>query len=266
MNTRPATPPVTPKPRFAGRSAIVTGAAAGIGLSIATGLAADGAAVMLVDIDRAGLEKTTADITAAGGHAIFEVADVTEEQPVADMVKRTADTFGSVDILVNNVGGSTKGGHVWELPLDIWQAVIKRNLQSAFLCTRAAVPHMMKRKWGRIIGLSSGASQGTPWRAVYKGGVDYATAKSGIEGFARHLALELGEHNITVNAVAPGPIETERLRESFKQMESLEYSPIRMTPLHRLGQPHEVASAVLYLATEEAGYVTGQTIRVTGGR
>jgi 3-oxoacyl-[acyl-carrier protein] reductase len=252
--------------RFAGRSSIVTGAAAGIGQSIASGLAAGGAAVMLVDIDQAGLERNTEAIKAAGGQAAFTLADVTEERPVADMVKRTVDAFGGVDILVNNVGGSSKGGRIWEQPLDIWQAVIKRNLQSGFLCTRAAVPHMMKKKWGRIIGLSSGASQGTPWRALYRGGADYATAKGGVEAFARHLSLELAEYNITANAVAAGPIETERLRESFRQMESLEYSPIRETPLHRLGQPHEVASAVLYLATEEAGYITGQTIRVTGGR
>jgi NAD(P)-dependent dehydrogenase (short-subunit alcohol dehydrogenase family) len=252
--------------RFAGRTAIVTGAAAGIGQAIAGGLAAGGAAVMLVDIDKTGLEKTTEAIKAAGGRAVFAVADVTEEQPVADMVKRTVDALGGVDILVNNVGGSSRGGRIWEQPLEIWQAVIRRNLQSAFLCTRAAVPHMMKKKWGRIIGLSSGASQGTPWRALYRGGADYATAKGGVEAFARHLSLELAEYNITANAVAAGPIETERLRESFRQMESLEYSPIRETPLHRLGQPHEVASAVLYLATEEAGYITGQTIRVTGGR
>ena len=181
------------KPRFDGRTAIVTGAAAGIGQSIAIGLAADGAAVMLADIDAAGLENTVEQIRSAGGKAIHAVADVTEEQAVADMLSRTNETFGTVDILVNNVGGSTRGGHIWELSLETWQAVIKRNLQSGFLCARAVVPGMMKQKYGRIVGLSSGASQGTPWRALYKGGADYATSKAGVEGFARHLSLELAD-------------------------------------------------------------------------
>ena len=148
-----------------------------------------------------------------------------------------------------------------------WDFVLRLNLRTTFLCTRAAVPHMMKQRSGRIVCLSSGAREGTPWTAYYQGGAAYSAAKAGVHGFIRDVALELAEYEINVNAVAPGPIDTERIGPGLRKLnETVEYSPNHMTPLGRLGQPIEVANAVLFLASEEASYITGDTLEVTGGR
>jgi 3-oxoacyl-[acyl-carrier protein] reductase len=148
-----------------------------------------------------------------------------------------------------------------------WDFVLRLNLRSTFLCTRAAVPHMMRQRYGRIVCLSSGAREGTPWTAYYAGGAAYSAAKAGVHGFVRDVALELAQHGIHVNAVAPGPIDTERTGPALRRLdETVEYSPSRMTPLRRLGVPREVADAVLFLASDEASYVTGHTLAVTGGR
>ena len=126
---------------------------------------------------------------------------------------------------------------------------------------------MMRQKSGRIVCISSGAREGTPWTAYYQGGSAYSAAKAGIHGFVRDVALELAEHGINVNAVAPGPIDTERTGPNLKKLnDTVEYSPNRMTPLRRLGEPIEVAHAVLFLASPEASYITGHTLPVTGGR
>jgi 3-oxoacyl-[acyl-carrier protein] reductase len=167
---------------------------------------------------------------------------------------------------VNDVGGS-RNAKIWEMKVEDWDFVLRLNLRPTFLCTRAAVPHMMRRRSGRIICMSSGAREGTPWTAYYAGGSAYSAAKAGVHGFVRDVALELAEYGITVNAVAPGPIDTERFGPGLKKLnETVEYSPNHMTPLKRLGQPFEVAHAVLFLASDEASYVTGHTLAVTGGR
>ncbi len=177
-----------------------------------------------------------------------------------------AERLGGLDILINNVGGS-RNRKVWEMPVEDWDFVLRLNLRPTFLCTRAAVPHMMRRRYGRIVCMSSGAREGTPWTAYYQGGAAYSAAKAGIHGFVRDTALELAEHGINVNAVAPGPIDTERAGPNLKRLnDTVDYSPNRMTPLHRLGQPIEVAHAVLFLASEEASYITGHTLAVAGGR
>ena len=132
---------------------------------------------------------------------------------------------------------------------------------------RYAVPQMMQQRSGTIVCILSGAREGTPWTAYYDGGAAYSAAKAGVYGFIRDVALELAEYGITVNAVAPGPIETERVSAHLHRLnETVEYSPNRMTPLRRLGQPLEVANAALFLASDEASYITGHTLAVTGGR
>jgi NAD(P)-dependent dehydrogenase (short-subunit alcohol dehydrogenase family) len=252
--------------RLDGKVAVVTGAAHGLGRAIAARLGAEGARLVLGDIDGAALERAVAEIAASGGRAAGVVGDVTEEEPAARLIGAAVEREGRLDILVNNVGGS-RNARIWEMTVADWDFTLRLNLRSTFLCTRAAVPHMMKRRYGRIVCISSGAREGTPWTAYYQGGSAYSAAKAGVHGFIRDVALELAEHGINVNAVAPGPIDTERVGEALRRMnETVEYSPNRMTPLRRLGRPDEVADAVLFLASDEATYITGHTLAVTGGR
>ena len=219
------------------RVAVVTGAANGLGREIALLLAREGARVALGDMDAAGLDKTAAAITAAGGAAVAVAGDLTEEGPAQRLIAACVERFGRIDILVNDVGGS-RNAKIWEMKAEDWDFVLRLNLRPTFLCTRAAVVHMMKQRSGRIICMSSGAREGTPWTAYYQGGSAYSTAKAGVHGFIRDLALELAEHGISVNAVAPGPIDTERTGPMLRKLnETVEYSPNHMTPLGRLGQP-----------------------------
>jgi 3-oxoacyl-[acyl-carrier protein] reductase len=248
------------------RVAVVTGAANGLGREIALLLAREGAPVALGDIDGAGLERTADDIARAGGTAVAVAGDLTEEGPAQRLIDTCLERLGRVDILVNDVGGS-RNAKIWEMTAADWDFVLRLNLRPTFLCTRAAVPHMIRQRHGRIVCMSSGAREGTPWTAYYAGGSAYSAAKAGVHGFVRDVALELAEYGICVNAVAPGPIDTERFGPGLKRLnETVEYSPDRMTPLRRLGQPLEVAHAVLFLASDEASYVTGHTLAVTGGR
>jgi NAD(P)-dependent dehydrogenase (short-subunit alcohol dehydrogenase family) len=248
------------------RVAVVTGAANGLGREIAQVLAREGARLVLGDLDGGGLEGTAATITAAGGEAVCVVGDLTEEEAAGRLIEAAVSRFGRIDILVNNVGGS-RNTKIWDMKVEDWDFVLRLNLRPTFLCTRAAAPHMMRQRYGRIVCMSSGAREGTPWTAYYQGGSAYSAAKAGVHGFVRDVALELAEHGINVNAVAPGPIDTERFGPNLRKLnETVEYSPNRMTPLRRLGQPSEVAHAVLFLASDEASYITGHTLAVTGGR
>ena len=248
------------------RVAVVTAAANGLGREIAIVLAREGARVALGDIEADGLKRTADVIAGSGGAAVTFVGDLTEEAPAARLIETAVERFGKLDILINVVGGS-RNAKVWEMSAADWDFVLRLNLRSTFLCTRAAVPPMMRQRYGRIVCTSSGAREGTPWTAYYQGGAAYSAAKAGVHGFVRDVALELSEHGINVNAVAPGPIDTERTGPNLRRLnETVEYSPTRMTPLRRLGQPIEVAHAVLFLASEEASYITGHTLAVTGGR
>ncbi len=252
--------------RVQGKVAAVTGAARGLGRAIALCLAEEGGRLALCDIDGPGLDRTVADINARGGQAFGLVGDVTEEEPAARLITAAVERYGRLDILVNNVGGS-RAAKIWEMKVEDWDFVLRLNLRSTFLCTRAAVSQMMKQRSGRIVCLSSGAREGTPWTAYYQGGSAYSAAKAGVHGFIRDVALELAEHGIAVNAVAPGPIDTERAGPVLRKLnETVEYSPNRMTPMRRLGEPSEIANAVLFLASDEASYITGVTLQVTGGR
>ena len=245
--------------------AIVTGGANGIGRACAKLFVEEGARVVIGDIDAAALESAARALTEAGGQVATVLGDVSEEGPAAALVTAAVERFGRVDILVNNVGRS-RYAKIWEMSVEDWDFAIHVNLRAAFLCTRAAVHHMMRQRSGRIVCISSAAKDGSPWNAYYRGCSGYATAKAGIHGFIRDLALELAEHGIAVNEVSPGPIETERAAPHLHELNrTVERSPNRMTPLRRLGQPIEIANAVLFLASPEASYITGHTLSVAGG-
>jgi NAD(P)-dependent dehydrogenase (short-subunit alcohol dehydrogenase family) len=253
-------------PRLENKSAVVTGAGNGIGRAIALRFAEEGARQVLVDLEAAGLDRTVAEITAIGGTAHAVVADVTEEGPATAAVQGAIDRFGALDILVNNVGGG-RNGRIWEISPEDWDYVIRLNLRSVFLCTRVAAPHMIGRRAGRIICMSSGAREGTPWSALDSGAAPYSTAKAGVHGFIRDMALELGPHNVCINAVAPGPVTTERAVGYLEELnQRFEYSPNKMTPMRRMADPREIANAALFLASDEASYITGVTLHVAGGR
>jgi NAD(P)-dependent dehydrogenase (short-subunit alcohol dehydrogenase family) len=252
--------------RVQDRVAVVTGAGNGLGQAIALRLAEEGALVVCGDIDEASLSKTVWTIEEAGGTALGVVGDLTQAGPARSLIDAAIERFGRLEILVNNVGGG-RPGRIWELPEETWDGVLTLNLRAMFLCTRAAAPQMMQQRYGKIVSISSGAREGTPWSALYEGAAPYSTAKAGVHGFTRDVALELAEYGINVNAVAPGPVDTERIGPGLHKMnQTVEYSPNKMTPLGRLAKPIEIAHAVLFLASDEADYITGHTLPVTGGR
>ncbi len=252
--------------RLQDRLAIVTGAANGLGAAIARRFAAEGARLALLDIDAAGLERVAAELRGQGAQVLAQAGDVTEEGIVQAGFARIVEACGPADVLVNNVGGA-RNARIWEMPAEDWDFTIRLNLRSAFLCTRAVLPSMMARKAGSIVCMSSGSRRGTPWSAADTGAAAYSAAKAGIHGFVRDVAMEVSHLGVRINAVAPGPIETDRTRAAFARMEqTLELSPNRVVPMRRVGQPHEIADAVLYLASDEASYVTGTTLDVAGGR
>ncbi|EIZ80510.1 SDR-family protein [Novosphingobium sp. Rr 2-17] len=248
--------------RLRGRTALITGAGLGIGRACALRFAQEGARLVLVDLAEERLAETRAMLpsdTTASCHTV----NVTEETQVADL----AAVIGDLDILVNNVGGG-RPGRIWDLSVEDWDHTMRLSLRSMFLCTRAFLPGMIERGYGRIVCMSSGARNGTVWNALHMGACAYSTAKAGVIGFVRDLAIELQDASVTINAVAPGPIDTELAGPFLRAMEekSLPYSPFRTVPMRRLGTPAEVADAVLYLASDEASYVTGTTLDVAGGR
>lgn len=241
---------------LSGKTAIVTGASRGIGKAIALRLAASGAKVACVARSADKLKETVDEITAAGGEAELHTCDVADSESVSKLIEGLAEKWGGLDIVVNNAG-ITKDGLIPRMGDEDWDSVIATNLRSVFLFTRAASLVMMRKRSGRIINISS--VSGLMGNA---GQANYSASKAGVIGFTRTVAQELASRKVTVNAVCPGYIASEMTQAMGATLD--EFVKTRI-PSKRLGEAHEVADAVLYLASDSAAYITGEVITIDGG-
>jgi len=243
--------------KLAGRVAVVTGASQGIGRQCALKLAECGATVALVARNKEKLEEVAAEIARAGiAHAKVFSVDVENEDAIKSSFKAIIADLGKIDILVNNAG-ITRDQLIMRMKRVDWDTVLNTNLTSAYLCTQQAIGSMLKQRWGRIINVTSVFGQ-----MGQAGQANYASSKAGMIGLTMAVAREVGSRNITCNAVAPGFIETAMTAELS---EELKQSAVKMIPLGRVGTPEEVANCVAFLASEEAGYITGHVLNVNGG-
>ena len=244
------------------RTAIVTGAARGIGAAVAYQLAHDGYQVAVIDLDEADCSATVAAITADGGSAIAIGADVADEAAVDAAVARTATELGPPSVLVNNAGLGPSADLV-EMTTKQWDSVLGVNLRGPFFVSRAAARYMIDAGWGRIVNMSSISAIGDAGR------VHYASAKAGLIGFTKTLAIELGRHGITVNAIAPGFVVSDMTRASARRLgrdfDEFQRTAAARIPVGRVGQPEDIAHTASYLVSPHAGFVSGQVVYVAGG-
>jgi 3-oxoacyl-[acyl-carrier protein] reductase len=244
------------------RVAIVTGAARGIGAATARRLAADGFAVAVVDLDESAAKGTVEAIAADGGRGIAVGADVSDSAQVEAAVARVADELGAPTVLVNNAG-VTRDNLLFKMSELDWDTVMGVHLRGSFLMARAVQKHMVEQKWGRIVNLSSTSALGN------RGQANYATAKAGLQGFTKTLAIELGKFGVTANAIAPGFIESEMTRATAERIgqdwDAYRTARAAEIPVARTGRPEDIAHTVSFLVSEGAGFVNGQVIYVAGG-
>jgi 3-oxoacyl-[acyl-carrier protein] reductase len=244
------------------KTAIVTGAARGIGAAVARRLSDDGFNVAILDLDEAACAIVADEIVASGGTAMSVAADVSNEQSVETAVARVAETLGAPTVLVNNAG-ITRDNLLFKMTTNDWDSVMGVHLRGTFLMSRATQKFMTEAKWGRIVNMSSTSALGN------RGQANYSAAKAGLQGLTKTLAIELGKFGVTVNAIAPGFIETEmtaataeRMGISFDDFKSM---AVKQIPVARVGQPEDIAAMVSFFAREESSFVSGQVIYVAGG-
>jgi len=238
------------------RTALVTGASRGIGRACALELAKAGARVALAARQMEKLEEVAEEVRAAGGEAFVVSIDLSEQASIRDAIGKVAKEFGRIDILVNNAG-VTKDGLALRMKPEDWNLVLQTNLSGAFYCIQQVISPMMRERWGRIVNISSVVGE-----AGNAGQANYVASKAGLIGLTKSLAQELGSRNITVNAVAPGFIETD-MTNVLKDEQKARIG--QAIPLGRIGRPEEVAVAVRFLCSEDASYITGSVIDVNGG-
>ena len=244
------------------RTAIVTGAARGIGAATARRLAADGHAVAVLDLDEAACADTVAAIVDAGGRALAVGANVADAASVERAVAQVADELGAPTILVNNAG-ILRDNLLFKMTEDDWDAVLGVHLRGAFLMSRAVQEHQVAAGWGRIVNLSSTSALGN------RGQANYAAAKAGMQGFTKTLAIELGRFGVTANAIAPGFIVTDMTRATAERVgvpfDDFIAHAASEIPVQRAGHPDDIAAAASFFCSDEAGFVSGQVLYVAGG-
>jgi 3-oxoacyl-[acyl-carrier protein] reductase len=248
--------------RLADQVAFVTGAARGIGAATARRLAADGAAVAVIDLREPDTEETVAAIRQTGGTAVGMGCDVADAGQVEAAFNRAVAELGRLDILVNNAG-VIRDNLLFKMTEEEWDTVLRVHLRGAFLCSREAQKHMVAQKSGKIVNLSSTSALGN------RGQANYSAAKAGIQGFTRTLAIELGPFGVNVNAVAPGFVVTAMTDATARRVgvepEQFREAAAAAVPLRRVGEPEDIANVIAFLVSDDASFVTGQTIYVDGG-
>ncbi|AYY57462.1 SDR family NAD(P)-dependent oxidoreductase [Burkholderia multivorans] len=241
-----------------GKVAIVTGSARGLGAATARRLAQEGASVVVTDINAELAQATTRALQAEGLAAHCIVGDITRAADVQRLVDETVAHFGGVHILVNNAG-APRDKYLVKMSEDDWDFVMNVMLKGAFLAAKAVMPHFIEQGWGRLINISSRAYLGNPTQA------NYSAAKAGLIGMAKALSLEEGRYGITANCVAPGFMETEMV-QALPTYETIKERAVAAQPIKRVGRPDDIADAVAFLASERAGFISGEVLHVTGGR
>ncbi len=242
--------------KLSGKKALVTGGAQGIGAQIALAFAREGADVAVLDLRAAEAGQTVTAIEAAGTKGLAVAGDVGDEAAVQQAVAEVLAAFGQIDILVNNAGIDTTS-QVAVMPTALWDDMMRVNLRSVFLCTRAVLPGMIERKWGRIISISS--------QLAHKGAADmahYAAAKAGVLGFTRSLAYEVARDGVAVNAICPGPVDTELFRNIPEDWRKRKLAEL---PIGRAGRVDEIAPAAVLLASDEGSFFIGASMNMNGG-
>jgi 3-oxoacyl-[acyl-carrier protein] reductase len=244
------------------RTAVVTGAARGIGAAVAARIAADGLAVAVIDLDEAACGAVVAEIEAAGGQALAVGADVADEAAVEAAVARIAAELGAPTVLVNNAG-IIRDNLLFKMSTNDWDSVMNVHLRGSFLMTRAVQRFMTQLGWGRIVNLSSTSALGNAGQA------NYSAAKAGLQGFTKTLAIELGRFGVTANAIAPGFIETEMTAATAERIgisfDVFKKGAAEQIAVRRTGLPADIAHAVSFFISDQAGFVSGQVLYVAGG-
>jgi 3-oxoacyl-[acyl-carrier protein] reductase len=248
--------------RFEGKVAFVTGGSRGIGKGIVELFASEGAKVGFIDLNEEARRKKTRELKEKGYDVYSKVANVVDAEQVEDAVKEVYETFGSVDILVNNAG-VIRDNMLFKMTDSDWQTVMDVHLKGSFNAARAVQKYMVENKYGRIINISSTSALGN------RGQANYATAKAGLQGFTKTLAIELGRYGITANSVAPGFIETEMTKETAARIgvpfDQMIAASAKQIPVGRTGKPEDIANAAAFFADENSSFVSGQVLYVAGG-